>query len=461
VSGQKAAEQLATWSAGLRLEDVPEQVREDALLHVLDALGAGLAALALGEVPAARAVAAELGGPPEAVVIGLDQRVGAPSAALANGALMHAIDFDDTHEVALVHSSAVVAPALFAAAEATGASGAEAVVAAVGAFEISSRVGLSMAGHLHVRGFHPTSVCGVFAAAAIGARLRGLDARGTRHALGIAGSQASGLMEYLSDGSQTKPYHAGWAAHAGLIAAALAAHGAEGPASVLEGRFGILATHVGESDPAQLVAGLGERWETSAIAYKPYPACHCTHTVLDAVAAVQRESGIGADDVEEVLCRVPSQVAVGLVLEPADRKAEPRSPYEAKFSLPYCVATQLVTDTVGVASFSADALADERVAALVPRVRYVVEPYPGGNDLSGGVTIKTRDGRSLEHHVLRARGGAGAPMTADEIRAKFRDNAALLLGERDVEALESAVLDLERGGIGPVVALLEGVGAVV
>jgi 2-methylcitrate dehydratase PrpD len=459
ASGTAAAVQMAEWATGLHVDDIPERVRRDALLHVLDALGTGLAALALGEVPAARAVAAELGGPPEAVAIGLDQRLGAPSAAFANGALMHAIDFDDTHETALVHSSAVIAPAMLAAAQATRASGAEALVAAVAAFEISSRIGLSMAGKLHVRGFHPTSVCGVFSAATIGARLRGLDANATRHALGIAGSQASGVMEYLSDGSQTKPYHAGWAAHAGLIAAALAAHGGEGPATVLEGRFGILATHVGDADPGQLLDGLGERWETSAVAYKPYPACHCTHTVLDAVSALQREEGLRAEDVDEVVCRVPSQVAVGLVLEPAERKLHPATVYDAKFSLPFCIGTQLVTGSVGVPSFVPEALGDANVAAIADRVRYVVEPYPDGNDLSGGVTVRTRDGRTLERHVLRARGGPGAPMADEEIQAKFRANAAMLLDDGAVEALESALLGLEQGGVAPVVEVLAGIGA--
>ncbi|MGE5407180.1 MAG: MmgE/PrpD family protein, partial [Syntrophothermus sp.] len=314
-----AAEHLAAWSSSLRFEEIPEEVVSAAKLHLLDAVGTGLAALALDEMPAARAVALELGGEEEATAVGLPRRLGAASAALSNGSLMHALDFDDTHEAAIVHSSVVVAPTVLAVGEGTGADGEELVAAAVAAYETSARIGLAVPGALHVRGFHPTSVCGVFAAAAGAARLRGLSAEQTANALGIAGSQASGLMEYLADGSQTKPLHAGWAAHAGIAAAALAAHGATGPGSVLEGRFGLLASHVGEFDEAALAADLGSRWETTEVAFKAYPCCHAGHAVLNAVT----ESGLGPDDVEEIVALVAGEVAVGLVLEPAARKLRP------------------------------------------------------------------------------------------------------------------------------------------
>jgi 2-methylcitrate dehydratase PrpD len=187
-----AAEKLAVWSAGLDFEQIPGPVVEAAKLHILDAVGTGLAALALDELPAPRAVALEMGGEPEATALGLPQRVGAGPAALANGSMMHALDFDDTHEVALVHSSAVVAATVLAVGEATGASGRDLIAAAVGGYEISSRIGLANPGEMHLRGFHPTSVCGVFAAAAATARLRGLSPEQTANALGIAGRRSPG-----------------------------------------------------------------------------------------------------------------------------------------------------------------------------------------------------------------------------------------------------------------------------
>ncbi len=434
-----AAEQLAGWSAGLEFERIPGPVVEAAKLHVLDAVGTGLAALALDELPAPRAVALEMGGKPEATALGLPGRVGAGPAALANGSMMHALDFDDTHEVALVHSSAVVAATVLAVGEATGSSGRELIAAAVGGYEISSRIGLANPGALHLRGFHPTSVCGVFAAAAAAARLRGLSAEQTANALGIAGSQASGLMEFLADGSQTKPLHAGWAAFAGITAAALAAHGATGPASVLEGRFGLLASHVGEFDESGLAAELGTRWETTQIAFKAYPSCHCSHAVLDAVI----ETGIGAEGVEEIVCLVPGDVAIGLVLEPAERKARPATAYDAKFSLPYCIGALLTRGELGVDAFTPEAIADERALAIAAKVSYEVAEFEGGNDLSGGVRARV-GGREVEARVLQPRGGPANPLSDDELHAKFRRNASLALPAERVEALLGVLVGLER-----------------
>lgn len=434
-----AAERLAEWSAGLEFEQIPGPVVEAAKLHILDAVGTGLAALALDELPAPRAVALEMGGEPEATALGLSRRIGPGPAALANGSMMHALDFDDTHEVALVHSSAVVAATALAVGEATGASGRDLIAAAVGGYEISSRIGLANPGAMHRRGFHPTSVCGVFAAAAASARLRGLSAAQTANALGIAGSQACGLMEFLADGSQTKPLHAGWAAFAGITAAALAAHGATGPASVLEGRFGLLASHVGEFDESGLAAQLGTRWETTQIAFKAYPSCHCSHAVLDAVTA----TGMVAEEVEEIVALVPGDVAIGLVLEPADRKARPATPYDAKFSLPYCIGALLTHGELAVDAFTAEAIGDEGALEIASRVSYEVVRFEGGNDLSGGVRARVA-GRDVEARVLQPRGGPKNPLSEEELHAKFRRNATLALPSDGVDRLLDALSTLEE-----------------
>ncbi len=449
-----AAPQLASWSAGLRFEQIPEEVIAAAKLHLLDAVGTGLAALALDEMPAARAVAAEIGGGEEATALGLPDRVGAAAAALANGAMMHALDFDDTHERSIVHSSVVVAPAVLAVGEAAGADGEKLLAAAVAGYEVSARVGLAAPGAFHARGFHPTSVCGVFAAAAVAARLRGLSVERTANAFGIAGSQASGLMEYLADGSQTKPLHAGWASHAGILAAALAAHGASGPASVLEGRFGLLASHVGEFDAAALIDRLGSRWETPEIAFKAYPCCHAGHAVLNAVQA----SGLGevdAKEVEEVTALVAGEVAIGLVLEPADRKLRPTTPYDAKFSLPYCIGALLSRGSLGVEAFTPEAIADERALAVAAKVRYEVAEFEDGNEFSGGVRARA-GGRTYEASVARPRGGPANPLTAAEVHAKFLRNAGLALGEGEAERLLATLNELQRHTAAEVTASFPG-----
>ncbi|MGI9187031.1 MAG: MmgE/PrpD family protein, partial [Gaiellales bacterium] len=249
----------------------------------------------------------------------------------------------------------------------------------------------------------------------------------------------------------------GWASLGGVPASGLALRGGTGPATVLDGRFGLLPTHLDEEqyDLSALTADLGEVWETMAVAIKPYPACHCTHTVLDALRLIIEATGIGADDVETIVCRVPSEVAVRLVLEPSERKQTPSNPYDAKFSLPFTVGNMLVHDRVGVESFTSEAIADPNVLAVAARVDYEVRPFDQGNaDLAGAITVRTRDGRELYEEVLVPRGGSANPMNADEIREKFRLNASLALPDADVDALIDAFEGLETDGAGPIGALL-------
>jgi 2-methylcitrate dehydratase PrpD len=234
-----AAQRLADFTSSLSLEQIPPEVVEAAKLHLLDALGCGLAAHALGVATEGREAMRELGGEPEASVIGLAGGLPAPNAAFANGMLCHGLDFDDTHSDSVSHVTVVVAPAAVAVAEAQDAGGHELVASIVAGNEIVTRLGMAASGAFHKRGFHPTAVCGIFGATAAAGRLAGLDAATCANALGIAGSMASGIFAYLEDGSATKPIHPGWAAHGAIIASRLAAHGATGPAKVLEGRFGV------------------------------------------------------------------------------------------------------------------------------------------------------------------------------------------------------------------------------
>jgi 2-methylcitrate dehydratase PrpD len=441
-----AAQRFAEWTTGLALDEIPPEVAEVAKLHLLDTLGCGLAATALGVATEGRETMAELGGDEQATVIG-GPGLPAANAAFANAMACHGLDFDDTHSDSVAHVSVVTCPASLAVAEAVGSGGREALAAIVAANEVVTRVGMAASGLFHKRGFHPTAVCGVFGATAAAARLGGLDAGRATSALGIAGSLASGLFAYLEDGTATKPIHPAWAAHGGLVAARLAAHGAEGPPSIFEGKFGLyhafLAAEKGEIDLEPQLADLGTRWETPRIAYKPYPACHFMHGALGATAEAAA-GGLSPEDVEEIVVTVPA-AGVDLVLEPAAMKLAPRTTYEAKFSLQYSAAAMLVHGRCGVATYADGAIRDPRVLELAGRVRYVVKDYPTyPAAFPGGVMITTRDGRTLEADLPHQRGGPDNPMTAGEVREKYRENAGLALDEDAVEALEEAILALEE-----------------
>lgn len=441
-----ATQQLAAFVVQLRYDDLPDAVVEAAKLHALDALGCGLAAHALDEAPWVVPAALEDASSGPVTVIGLPDGLPAGDAALVNGTLCHALDYDDTHLDALVHVSAAVVPAALAAGEIHGARGCDVVCALVAGSETSIRVGMAAGARLHARGFHPTGVCGVFGATAAAARLRGLDAERTAHALGIAASMASGLLEFLADGSKTKPLHPGWAAQAGLAAARLAAYGASGPVTALEGRRGFFAAYLhGETvDITAQLGDLGRRWRTPAIAFKPYPACHATHAPLDALAQLMAE-GLEAQDVESIVAG-SDRTGIDLVLSPLADKQRPRTAYDAKFSLPYCLAALLVHGRVGVESFTEATIADPAVLDLAGRVTGELAPYAPGEPgtLPGGVRVHTRDGRILEAQLRHPRGGTENPMSMAEIVHKWRDNATLAVTRAHVLNLEAAVLDLER-----------------
>jgi 2-methylcitrate dehydratase PrpD len=442
ASPEPAASILAAFAAGLELDDVPPRVARLAALHVLDTLGVALAAAGTGAAAHATAVAEQQGGAPQASAIGIAARLPAAQAAFANGTLAHALDFDDTHEEAIAHVSAVVAPAALAAAEACGATGARALAAYVAGAEVIGRLGAA-AGGLYARGFHPTSVLGVFGATAAAARAQGAGHAVTVNALGIAGSFASGLFAYLDDGSATKPLHAGWAAQAGVQAVALARAGATGPARVLESRFGLLASHMDDPpDLAPRLADLGAVWETERLSIKAYPAFHFVHAAVHQAAALCAERALSPEDIASVTVAIPAE-GVGLVLDPLDAKHAPRTPYDAKFSLPYCVAARLVTGRLDVRSFAPPAIADEQVLALARRVtarKWGPEPPP--SRFAARVEIETTGGTHGQSPPAGPPGTPAARLGEDQIREKFLANATHLLDEAPAGRLADAVLDI-------------------
>jgi 2-methylcitrate dehydratase PrpD len=446
VNMATATERVAAFGGELAYEHIPATVAEAAKLHLLDCLGCGLAAAGLGIAAEGSRAFAELGGEPQATVIGLDTRLPAVNAAFANAMLCHGLDFDDTHSDSVSHVSTVVCPAALAAGEAAGSSGREILTAIVAGNEVVTRVGMAASGAFHKRGFHPTAICGIFGGTVAAARLAGSAAADTVSALGIAGSFAGGLFAYLEDGTATKPMHPAWAAHGSLFATRLSSLGAEGPASVLEGRFGLyhafIGAEPGEVDIDSQLADLGQRWETPRIAYKPYPACHYIHGSLGATSTLAGE--VDWEEIEDILVTVP-EAGVSLVLEPEEAKQTPRSEYEAKFSLQYSTAAMLVHKQVGVRSYTDEAIRDASVIDLARMVRYETKEfasYPGA--FPGGVEIHMKDGRTLERELPYQLGAPENPMSPDEVRAKFRENASLVLGDAEVEALEEHVLAIEE-----------------
>jgi 2-methylcitrate dehydratase PrpD len=423
--------------------DVPAEVLERARYLVLDAVGLAFASTAYGFPTKARDALGRLGAG-EHPVLGMPDRLAPRDAATLNGVLVHGMDFDDTHIPAVTHVSAAALPAAISAATTAGATTRDLLLAYVLGVEVSARVGLGGAGGFHDVGFHPTAVAGVFGAAVAAGKLWGLDAAGLTAAQGIAGSMSAGLLEFLEDGSWTKRLHPGWAASSGMTAAAFAEQGWSGPAAVYEGRFGLYATHLQQraSDPSAVAHGLGERWELMRTAVKPYPICHFVHAFADAALALREEYGLTADDVVSVRCAI-HPVPGKVVCEPAANKWAPRDEYDAKFSLPYVVATALRRGRFGLAELEDDALRDPATLDLTRRVE-VVEDHEGAfpRAYSGHVELELADGRRLARREQVNRGHDERPLSNAEIAAKFAGTIGTVADAATAERVRTAVLGL-------------------
>ena len=447
-----AATALADFALGLDPSRIPDDVAERACLHILDALGVALAATAYPFARRGLAAIGSMAGAGDYPVIGRPERLAMRDAAIANGFLIHGLDFDDTHGESIVHTSASALPSVLGAGLNADASGAEALAAYLVAVEADARIG-SVGGAFQKRGFHPTGVVGAFGATLAAGRLWRMDAAALAQAQGITLSLAGGTLQFLEDGAWTKRIHPGWAAACGLQAAGLARGGFTGPAQAYEGRFGLYRTYLGEDCGehggegaggalASRLTDLGERWEMLRVGIKPYPVCHYNHAFADCVLALAAEHGLTADEVERMVARVHAD-EVDVVCEPEARKRRPQSDYEAKFSVQYLMAATLVKGRFTLDELEDHVLADPDIRALAERCSYELDPdsaFP--RYFPGEVVVRTRDGRELRHHESVNRGADQRPLSRADILAKFEDNAGRALSRRAVRSLRDRVLDL-------------------
>lgn len=440
------AETLARAIAGLAPARLPDALRRVAADLVLDVAGLCIAA---GHTAYVRAAVAAWDGDGPCTIIGHDRTASAAGAALANGMAAHGEDFDDTFEGGPVHAGAVIVPAVLATAERFGRSGGDALLGIAVGVETSCRLSTVAPRLVHKAGFHPTSVFGTLAAAAAAGATLGLDGRTLVHALGIAGSMASGIIEYLADGSWTKRLHPGWAAQAGINAALLARHGFTGPRTVFEGAHGLFNgfARTGGGDYARLTAGFGEHWVAETIAFKPYACGTMTHPYIDCAVRLSRR-GVAADAIAEIVCEV-AEGTVHRLWEPLALKHAPPNAYAAKFSTPYCIAVGFLTGDAGLAAFTEAMAADPAVRVLAAKVRYVVDPanpYPA--EYTGHLRARLKDGTVVEERQDHLRGGAHEPLPRAAIEAKFFANAAFGGWARDrAEAARTLIRRLFDGPI--------------
>ena len=436
---------IGRFVGGLELASVPSEVVEKAKLVFLDTLGVALASSTMDFGGMVTRVAQRLGGADASRVIGSPIKVAAANAVIANGTLAHGLDYDDTLEEAIVHTGACAWMTALAVGEEVNANGRSVLEAAIAGTEVLCKVGLVAPGKFHARGFHPTAICSTFGAAAAAGKLYGLAPAQWGDAFGLCGSQSSGIIEYLADGTWTKRLHPGWSAHGGVIATLLAREGFRGPGKVFEGTHGFFQAFGGQSDYRfEKLTELGKQWEIPRLAFKSYPCGSISHPYMDCALKLKQKFSPAPEKIAEVVCRT-AEGPVHRLWEPLADKQKPVSSYGAKFSLPYSIAVMLVRGRAGLDEFTEEAICDPIVLGLAKKVRYVLDStidYPC--HFSGHVKITLNDGTILEESQPHPRGGLEDPLQPEEIEKKFRANARLALSAEKSERILDNVRQLER-----------------
>ena len=437
---------LAAFCTRLDYDRLPAEVVDRAKYFFLDYLGVAVrGSLSDSSQPLYR-MAGSLASTGQGTVLGRAEKATFPYAALANGTSAHSLELDDTHQAGSIHLGVSVFSAALAVAEQVGASGKDFLTASVVGFEVAARLAMALKPTEHyARGFHPTATCGTFGAAASAARLLGLSETQLLSALGIAGSQSAGSMEFLAEGAWTKRLHPGWAAFSGVHAALLAKEGFIGPRTILEGRDGFLKAYGVRPEPGKISQGLGEDFQILQTAVKPHACCRYTQAPIDAVLSLAQEHDLQPEQVERVTIGM-LKTGIPVICEPAERKYRPTNVVEAQFSLPFGVAVALLKRRAGLDEFSETMLEDAAVGALMPKVGYEHDPqleknYP--QEWPAWARVRLHTGCDVSAQVRFPKGDPENPLSWDELTTKYADLVSAVWTDARASQVCEAVRGLE------------------
>jgi aconitate decarboxylase len=444
--------ELVTFLAATSLSDIPEPVVERSNHLVLDGIACALVGAHLPWSESAVRSIAELEGSGSASVLGWDLRVPPQAAALLNGTFIQGFELDDYHEHGPLHSESIILPAAFATAEALGSvPGDRLALAMLLGFEVGPRVGLAMDAYAMIKfGWHCGSVIGVVGAAATTAKLRGLDAGQTEDAIGIATTQACGLMAAQYESMVKRMNHA-FAARAGVLAGGLAAAGFTGIKRSLERPFGgyvptFTADHPTDMD--HITKGLGSDWELNRILVKPYAAGGTTHPVADAMYQARTELGVTPENLKSITIRVPE----GPFKHNGWKPARPTTAIGAQISMAYVGAAMLVDGEAFVRQFAPDRLESDAVWSVIDRMTILHDPEMdelakrSNTPRATRLSIETTDGATHDLEILEARGTGSKILTNEEIRSKYRSLVAGIVEPARAEEIERRTIGLHELG---------------
>ena len=414
-----------------RFADLAEEVVDRTRYLLLDFLGCAIrGTLTESTIPVLQLAERKKSVQGQVPIIGTTGLSEPSFAALAVGTAAHSLELDDVVNSGSLHPAVAVIPAALSTGYGGLCSGAELLTSIVIGYELMVKLGIALQPAAHYRqGFHPTGTCGVFGAAAASAKIMKLAAHEMTHALGIAGSQAAGSLEFLADGAFTKRFHAGWAAHSGVLAAELAKEGFTGPATIIEGKFGFLHGYSQESDPEAVLKNWSTPWEVMNSSIKPHACCRYKQGPIDCIMEVMESQGLRAEEIERVDIAI-LDAGFDLVAEPVELKLDPKSVVDAQFSMPFGAALAILRKNAFLDRYQMNEINDPEIRDCMKRIRCLRDPelnkdFP--RKWPARVVVHTTDGRNFEHRLDHPKGDPENPLSWDEVIDKFTTLAAEVL----------------------------------
>jgi 2-methylcitrate dehydratase PrpD len=440
----KPTRALAEFAAQLTYEKIPAPVVDRIKLCFLDTFGCGLFGSTLTWAKIVADIAKEIGGQGESTVWGRDFKVSAPNAALANGTAVHSFELDDLHKTSIVHPGGVATTSALALAERIGGcKGKEFLTSVVAGYEVAIRVGVSVGTSHLQRGFHPTGTNGTFGAGAAAGRILSLDGEKMTHVLGIAGTQAAGLMA-AQYSAMVKRMHAGRAAQSGIYGALLAQRGFTGITNILEADYGGYCKVMADvCDMSKLTEGLGKEFETGRVGFKPYAAGGSTHTAHEAVKSIMEKQSLVADMIDTITIR-----ATTATFHHTSWEYKPEGVTAAQMNMQYVVAVTALKGNIFIDQFDDETVNDRTIIEYSRKVKVI--PDPDLDKLGPAfrhtviAEVKTRDGEIFVERVDAPKGSEKRPMTTDEVIEKFKTLAGKVLPQERVEKLQEMVFSIEK-----------------
>lgn len=442
------SEQVAQQCCDITYDLLDEQVIDRTKYLLLDFLGCSIrGSLTDSFGPALRLAQNHSSGPKTVPVAGTSTFSEASFAALAMGIAAHSIELDDVVNSASLHPAVSVFPAALSIGCLNRSNGKDLIASAVSGYEIMVKLGIALDPAAHyARGFHPTGTCGTFGAAVAAGKLMDLNAIQLQNAIGIAGSQAAGSMEFLSDGAFTKRFHAGWSAHGGIIASSLAKEGFTGPATIIEGQFGFLESYSPKSQKDLVLKDWGTPFEVLKTSIKPHACCRYKQGAIDCIAGLAEEHDLHDSDISRITVAI-LDAGFALVAEPIEQKSNPLSVVDAQFSMPFGAALAVRYRDAFINRYTMEEIERPEIKALMGKVFCVHDDDLNTNfpaQWPAWVEIVKTDGSTLKKQITYPKGDPENPLSWEELIAKFTALASEVMPAAQCDDIVKQVRGLDQ-----------------